>query len=57
MIYPGLAGCRKSMIFFADALRKRGCDVYYYNQLLEDILKDKSVKQELISELSSFYRY
>ena len=51
---PWLGRMQEEHDLFADVLRKRGCDVYYYNQLLEDIIKDKSVKQELIRELSTF---
>jgi len=51
---PWLGRMQEEHDLFADALRKRGCKVYYYDKLLEDILFDDSVKEELISELSLF---
>ncbi|QXM06795.1 arginine deiminase [Crassaminicella indica] len=36
---------------FAEALRARGCTVYYYEKLLEDIMKNKEVKKQLVCEV------
>ncbi|MFZ5968797.1 MAG: arginine deiminase [Bacillota bacterium] len=36
---------------FADALRARGVTVYYYQKMLEDILRDEKVKDGIVSEV------
>lgn len=51
---PWLGKMQEEHDLFAEALRKRGCKVYYYDQMLEDILRDKDVKQELIAEMADF---
>ncbi len=51
---PWLGRMQEEHDLFADVLRKRGCEVFYYNELLEDILKDNNVKQEFIKELTVF---
>ncbi len=51
---PWLGRMQEEHDMFADALRKRGCKVYYYDKLLEEILHDNQVKQELTSEMCEF---
>lgn len=51
---PWLGKMQEEHDLFANALRDRGCEVYYYDQLLADILKDDQVKNELISEMAGF---
>ena len=51
---PWLGKMQEEHDLFADALRVRGCEVYYYDQLLADILKESHVKNELIAEMAEF---
>ncbi len=51
---PWLGRMQEEHDMFADALRKRGCKVYYYEKLLEEILFENDVKEKLISEMSEF---
>ncbi|MDA3957855.1 arginine deiminase [Oceanispirochaeta sp.] len=51
---PWLGRMQEEHDMFADALRQRGCKVYYYDKLLEEILKDANVKKELVQELVVF---
>ena len=51
---PWLGRMQEEHDMFADALRKKGCTVYYYDKLLEDILNDEQVRRELIQEVSVF---
>ena len=51
---PWLGKMQEEHDMFADALRKRGCQVYYYDKMLEEILAENHVKEELISEMSEF---
>ena len=51
---PWLGKMQEEHDMFADALRNRGCRVYYYDKMLEDILKDNNVKNKLIREMSDF---
>ena len=51
---PWLGKMQEEHDMFADALKSRGCQVYYYEKMLEDILKEKHVKEELISEIADF---
>ncbi|QEK13283.1 arginine deiminase [Crassaminicella thermophila] len=48
---PWLKKMQKEHDGFADKLRGRGCVVYYYEEMLEDIMKNKEVKKRLISEV------
>lgn len=48
---PWLKRMRKEHDDFADTLRSRGCEVYYYEDLLEDILKNENVKKSLIKDV------
>jgi arginine deiminase len=49
---PWLGRMQEEHDMFADVLRSRGCQVFYYDRLLEKILEDESVKKELVEELS-----
>lgn len=51
---PWLGKMQEEHDLFADTLRAQGCRVYYYDRLLEDILRDETVKGELIREVSLF---
>lgn len=51
---PWLGNMQKEHDMFAEALRTRGCQVYYYDKLLEEILRNNNVKNELIAEISKF---
>jgi arginine deiminase len=51
---PWLGKMQEEHDMFADALRNRGCKVYYYEKLLEDILLESNVRDELITEMSEF---
>ncbi len=51
---PWLGKMQEEHDMFANALRERGCKVYYYDKLLEEVLKNKDVKEEMISEISDF---
>lgn len=48
---PWLKKMREEHDGFADALRMRGCAVYYYEEMLADILNDEHVKVQLITEV------
>ncbi|WP_331488059.1 arginine deiminase [Caminicella sporogenes] len=48
---PWLRKMREEHDKFADVLRQKGCEVYYYNELLEEILKNDEVKKSLISDV------
>jgi len=48
---PWLKRMREEHDAFANTLRKRGCDVYYYGELLKEILKNKEVKKNLVSDV------
>jgi len=47
---PWLKQMQKEHDAFADLLRKRGCTVYYYENLLEEILGDRETKEKLVDE-------
>ena len=47
---PWLKQMQKEHDAFAQALRDRGCAVYYYEGLLEEILADGAVKADLVAE-------
>lgn len=51
---PWLGKMQEEHDQFADALRGRGCEVYYYDKLLSDILKKDHVRKELINEMADF---
>jgi len=51
---PWLGKMQEEHDLFAEALRNRGTKVYYYDKLLEEILRNNDVKEELISEISEF---
>ncbi|RKX92987.1 MAG: arginine deiminase [Spirochaetes bacterium] len=51
---PWLGKMQEEHDLFADVLRKRGCEVYYYDKLLADILQQDQVKNELIAEMTEF---
>ncbi|QEN03427.1 arginine deiminase [Thiospirochaeta perfilievii] len=51
---PWLGKMQEEHDSFADALRNRGCKVYYYDQMLEEILNENHVKNEIISEIIGF---
>lgn len=51
---PWLGKMQEEHDLFADVLKKRGCKVYYYDKMLEEILKETEVKNELISEIAQF---
>jgi arginine deiminase len=51
---PWLGKMQEEHDLFADVLRSRGCEVYYYDQLLADILKEDHIKNELIAEMAEF---
>jgi arginine deiminase len=48
---PWLKKMREEHDGFADALRMRGCTVYYYEDMLGEILKDNHVKEDLVIEV------
>lgn len=48
---PWLKRMREEHDKFAETLRQRGCEVYYYGELLEEILKDNEVKENLVSDV------
>lgn len=48
---PWLKRMRKEHDAFADALRLRGCEVYYYADLLKDILNNEEVKKCLVKDV------
>ncbi|OQX29715.1 MAG: arginine deiminase [Spirochaeta sp. LUC14_002_19_P3] len=41
---------------FADTLRTRGCKVYYYTDLLADILRTDNVREELLNQVLTYSR-
>jgi len=47
---PWLRQMQREHDSFADVLRQRGCRVYYYEDLLEEILEKKEVKKSLLAE-------
>jgi arginine deiminase len=47
---PWLKQMQKEHDAFADVLRGRGCKVYYYKNLLEEILVDLETKKKLVAE-------
>ncbi len=47
---PWLKQMQKEHDAFADVLRGRGCSVYYYKNLLEEILVDRETKKKLVAE-------
>jgi len=47
---PWLKQMQREHDAFADVLRERGCRVYYYEELLEEILESKKVKESLVAE-------
>ncbi len=51
---PWLGKMQEEHDMFAESLRKRGCKVYYYDKLLEEILRNNDVKKALIQEMSQF---
>lgn len=51
---PWLGRMQEEHDMFAETLRNRGCIVYYYETMLEEILQISDVKEELINELSIF---
>ncbi len=51
---PWLGKMQEEHDLFANVLSDRGCQVYYYDKLLEDILKKPQVKKELISDMAKF---
>ncbi len=51
---PWLGKVQEEHDQFAAALEGRGCRVYYYESLLEEILKEERVRGELIAEVSTF---
>jgi arginine deiminase len=51
---PWLGRMQEEHDKFAETLRKRGCKVYYYDKMLEEILKISDVKNEMINEMSEF---
>lgn len=51
---PWLGKMQEEHDMFADVLRSRGCEVFYYDQLLTDILKQDDVKKKLIAEMADF---
>ncbi|MBB6482406.1 arginine deiminase [Spirochaeta isovalerica] len=51
---PWLGKMREEHDLFAEALRQRGCKVYYYDQMLEEVLREESVREELITEMAEF---
>lgn len=48
---PWLKKMREEHDGFADELKKRGCTVYYHEDLLEDILKKDDIKESLIKDV------
>lgn len=48
---PWLKKMQEEHNAFADKLRARGCTVYYYQELLGDILNDEQVKKRLVKEV------
>ena len=51
---PWLGKMQEEHDMFAQALRERGCKVYYYDKMLEEILRKKDVKENLIREMAEF---
>ncbi|MTI53259.1 arginine deiminase [Geosporobacter ferrireducens] len=48
---PWLKKMRNEHDGFADALRTNGCTVYYYEEMLEEILRDDKIKEQLVAEV------
>ncbi|KXG76186.1 arginine deiminase [Thermotalea metallivorans] len=48
---PWLKKMREEHDGFANALRMKGCTVYYYEEMLADILNDEHVKVQLVTEV------
>lgn len=51
---PWLGRMQEEHDMFADALRSRGCEVFYYDKLLKEILREEQVKNDLIREMADF---
>lgn len=48
---PWLKKIRQEHDFFATALRKRGSEVFYYQDLLSEVLLDGEIRQKMIDEV------
>lgn len=48
---PWLKKMREEHNKFAKVMKDRGCNVYYYEELLEEILVDKDVKENFVKDL------
>ncbi|MEW9124994.1 MAG: arginine deiminase, partial [Thermotaleaceae bacterium] len=48
---PWLKKMRNEHDGFADTLRTQGCTVYYYEELLEEILSNEKIKEKLVGEV------
>jgi len=51
---PWLGRMQEEHDMFASALREKGCQVLYYDKLLQDILQEEKVREHFIRELSEF---
>jgi len=51
---PWLGRIREEHDMFADTLRSCGCRVFYYEELLTQVLEDSSVRREIIDETARF---
>ena len=48
---PWLRRMREEHDLFADALRNRGCQVFYYQEMLSEIMEHPTVKEQLITDV------
>ena len=48
---PWISRMQEEHDLFANMLRKRGCEVFYYSDLLADILEDDQVKIEMVNSV------
>lgn len=48
---PWLKKIREEHDKFAETLRSRGCEVYYYQDLLEEVLREEGVRRQLIDDV------
>lgn len=51
---PWLGKMKEEHNLFAEALKKKGTQVYYYDQMLEEVLRDGSIREEFIQEIAAF---